>query len=195
MPPLSFQAPPPRRLAVRRHLNPMDQRPYRPIPGAARFLNSPLWSTAVGLSAADLARAARSSWAFFASAAVLRRSAKSAVLDLFISLLIRSRKRLVARRVVDCYNLLAINAQESRGKKAKQPHASRRGSKSKRLEARVRRQFWNNLPKKCNKTERLFLARMQKFRSFNPILRPVRTAGSPPLGCGLGNAAVSVLPD
>ena len=25
-------------------LNPMDQRPYRPIRGAARFLNSPLWS-------------------------------------------------------------------------------------------------------------------------------------------------------
>jgi hypothetical protein len=34
---------------------------------------------------------------------------------------------------------------------------------------------------------------MQKFHSFNPILRPVRTAGSPPPGCGLGNAAVSVL--
>src|SRR6202040_146261 len=49
-------------------------------------------STAVGLSAADLARAARSNWAFFASAAVLRRSAKSAFLDLFISLLIRSRE-------------------------------------------------------------------------------------------------------
>src|SRR5260370_30741121 len=49
-------------------------------------------STAVGLSAADLARAARSNWAFFASAAVLRRSAKSAFLGLFISLLIRSRE-------------------------------------------------------------------------------------------------------
>src|SRR6516225_8881663 len=44
MPPLSFQAPPPRRLAVRRHFKPKDQRPYRPIRGAARFLNSPLWS-------------------------------------------------------------------------------------------------------------------------------------------------------
>src|ERR1700724_2739419 len=33
-------------------------------------------STAAGLSAADLARAARSSWAFFAFAAALRRSAK-----------------------------------------------------------------------------------------------------------------------
>src|SRR5437660_11502227 len=33
-------------------------------------------STAAGLSAADFARAARSSWAFFASAAALSRSAK-----------------------------------------------------------------------------------------------------------------------
>src|SRR5437660_890736 len=42
-------------------------------------------STAAGLSAADFARAARSSWAFFASAAALRRSAKPIFLDLFIS--------------------------------------------------------------------------------------------------------------
>jgi hypothetical protein len=42
-------------------------------------------STAAGLSAADLARAARSSWAFFESAAALRRSAKLVFLDLFIS--------------------------------------------------------------------------------------------------------------
>jgi hypothetical protein len=41
--------------------------------------------TAAGLSASDLARAARSSWAFFASAAALRRSAKLVLLDLFIS--------------------------------------------------------------------------------------------------------------
>src|SRR5437762_2040194 len=41
-------------------------------------------STAAGLSAADLARAARSSWAFLASAAALRRSAKPVFLDLFI---------------------------------------------------------------------------------------------------------------
>src|SRR5690348_799504 len=40
---------------------------------------------AAGLSASDLARAARSSWAFFASAAALRRSAKLVFLDLFIS--------------------------------------------------------------------------------------------------------------
>jgi len=40
---------------------------------------------AAGLSAADLARAARSSWAFFASAAALRRSVKLVFLDLFIS--------------------------------------------------------------------------------------------------------------
>jgi hypothetical protein len=44
-------------------------------------------STAAGLSAADLARAARSSWAFFASAAALRRSAKPVFLDLSISIL------------------------------------------------------------------------------------------------------------
>src|ERR1700757_3458899 len=42
-------------------------------------------STAAGLSASDLAWAARSSWAFFASAAALRRSAKLAFLDQFIS--------------------------------------------------------------------------------------------------------------
>src|ERR1700686_5044084 len=40
---------------------------------------------AAGLSASDLAWAARSSWAFFASAAALRRSAKLAFLDQFIS--------------------------------------------------------------------------------------------------------------
>ena len=44
-------------------------------------------SMAAGLSASDLARAARSSWAFFASAAALRRSAKLVFLDLFISVL------------------------------------------------------------------------------------------------------------
>src|ERR1700732_4086450 len=44
-------------------------------------------STAAGLSAADLARAARSSWAFFAFAAALRRSAKSVFLGPFISIL------------------------------------------------------------------------------------------------------------
>src|SRR6516162_377192 len=42
-------------------------------------------STAAGLSAADRARAARSSWAFFASAAALRRSAKLVFFDLSIS--------------------------------------------------------------------------------------------------------------
>jgi hypothetical protein len=42
-------------------------------------------STAAGLSASDLAWAARFSWAFFASAAALRRSAKLAFLDQFIS--------------------------------------------------------------------------------------------------------------
>ena len=40
---------------------------------------------AAGLSASDLAWAARSSWAFFASAAALRRSAKLTFLDQFIS--------------------------------------------------------------------------------------------------------------
>src|SRR5260370_20855894 len=40
---------------------------------------------AAGLSASDLGWAARSSWAFFASAAALRRSAKLAFLDQFIS--------------------------------------------------------------------------------------------------------------
>src|SRR5436190_24006132 len=44
-------------------------------------------STAAGLSAADLARAARSSWAFFAFAAALRRSAKLVFLGPFISIL------------------------------------------------------------------------------------------------------------
>src|SRR6202035_2348975 len=42
---------------------------------------------AAGLSASDLAWAARSSWAFFASAAALRRSAKLAFLDQFISVI------------------------------------------------------------------------------------------------------------
>jgi hypothetical protein len=41
-------------------------------------------STAAGLSASDLARAARSSCAFFVSAAALRRSAKPVFLVLFI---------------------------------------------------------------------------------------------------------------
>src|SRR5260370_11617642 len=44
MPPLSFQAPPPRRLAVRRHFKPNGPTALSPIRGAARFLNSPLWS-------------------------------------------------------------------------------------------------------------------------------------------------------
>src|SRR6266404_5350026 len=44
-------------------------------------------STEAGLSAADFARAARSSWTFFASAAALRRSAKPMFLDLSISVL------------------------------------------------------------------------------------------------------------
>src|SRR5437763_10522374 len=44
-------------------------------------------SIAAGLSASDLARAARSSWAFFAFAAVLRRSAKLVFLGPFISIL------------------------------------------------------------------------------------------------------------
>ena len=44
-------------------------------------------STAVGHSAADLARAARSSWAFFAFAAAHRRSAKLVFLGPFISIL------------------------------------------------------------------------------------------------------------
>src|SRR5438876_1781401 len=54
-------------------------------------------STAAGLSAADFARAARSSWAFFASAAALRRSAKLVFLDLFISILYAQGKRLLAQ--------------------------------------------------------------------------------------------------
>src|SRR5258707_5553494 len=49
-------------------------------------------STAAGLSAADLARAALSSWAFFASAAALRRSAKPVFLDLSISILYAQRE-------------------------------------------------------------------------------------------------------
>src|SRR4029077_8315555 len=52
---------------------------------------------AAGLSASDLAWAARSSWAFFASAAAPRRSAKLAFLDQFISVFLRSRKRLLAQ--------------------------------------------------------------------------------------------------
>jgi hypothetical protein len=40
-------------------------------------------STAAGLSATDLAWAARSSWAFFASAAALSRSAKLVFFDLY----------------------------------------------------------------------------------------------------------------
>jgi hypothetical protein len=54
-------------------------------------------STAAGLSAADLARAARSSWAFFAFAAALRRSAKSVFLGPFISILYAQGK--AAQRV------------------------------------------------------------------------------------------------
>src|SRR6266404_8848195 len=56
-------------------------------------------STAAGLSAEDLARAARSSWAFFASAAALRRSAKLVFLDLSISILYAPGKRLLAQGV------------------------------------------------------------------------------------------------
>src|SRR5947209_8693268 len=54
-------------------------------------------SIAAGLSATDFARAARSSWAFFASAAALRRSAKLVFLDLFISILYAKRRRLLAQ--------------------------------------------------------------------------------------------------
>ena len=56
-------------------------------------------STAAGLSAAVLAWAARSSWAFFASAAALRRSAKLVFLDLFISIFYAQGKRLLAQGV------------------------------------------------------------------------------------------------
>src|SRR5580704_19721874 len=56
-------------------------------------------STAAGLSAADLARAAPSSWAFFASAAALRRSAKLAFLDQFISVFYTQRKRLLSQGI------------------------------------------------------------------------------------------------
>src|SRR5882762_1939297 len=49
-------------------------------------------STAAGLSASDLARAARSSWAFFASAAAFSRSVKLVFLELFIFNLLRSRE-------------------------------------------------------------------------------------------------------
>src|SRR6202040_3606272 len=59
-------------------------RASRATPTASRVLRR---STAAGLSAADLARAARSSWAFLASAAALRRSAKPVFLDLSISIL------------------------------------------------------------------------------------------------------------
>src|ERR1700746_1006263 len=56
-------------------------------------------STAAGLSASDLAWAARSSWAFFASAAALRRSVKLAFLDQFISVFYTQRKRLLAQGI------------------------------------------------------------------------------------------------
>src|SRR5712675_1886095 len=56
-------------------------------------------STAAGLSAADLARAARSSWAFFASAAALRRSAKPVFLDLSIQSYALNVRRVVAQTV------------------------------------------------------------------------------------------------
>ena len=84
----------PRRLAQRLGQQPDElQRPTwwlfaqryglsRATPTASRALRR---STAAGLSASDLAWAARSSWAFFASAAALRRSAKLAFLDQFIS--------------------------------------------------------------------------------------------------------------
>src|SRR5260370_32321231 len=51
MPPLSFQAPPPRRLAVRRHFKPNGPTALSPIRGAARFLNSPLWSSVLRCTA------------------------------------------------------------------------------------------------------------------------------------------------
>ena len=50
-------------------------------------------STAAGLSAADLARAARSSWAFFAFAAALRRSAKPVFFGQFFSILYAQGKK------------------------------------------------------------------------------------------------------
>src|SRR5438477_13192824 len=49
-------------------------------------------STAAGLSAADLARAVRSSWGFFAFAAALRRSAMLVFLGQFISILYTREK-------------------------------------------------------------------------------------------------------
>ena len=77
-----------------------NQKPSRPaskasairVIAASTALRAVRRSTAAGLSAADFARAARSSWAFFASAAALRRSAKLVFLDLFISIPIRSRE-------------------------------------------------------------------------------------------------------
>jgi hypothetical protein len=65
-------------------------------------------STAAGPSAADLARAARSSWAFFASAAALKRSAKLVFLDLFISILYAQGKRLLAQGVDGFRSALAM---------------------------------------------------------------------------------------
>src|SRR6266436_1939729 len=55
-------------------------------------------STAAGLSAADLARTARSSWAFFASAAALRVGKTGVLRTVHLSLL-RSRKRLLAQGI------------------------------------------------------------------------------------------------
>ena len=52
-----------------------------------------------GLSASDLARAARSNWAFFASAAALRRSVKPVFLNLFISILYAKGEVASAHRV------------------------------------------------------------------------------------------------
>ena len=65
-------------------------RASRATPTASRAVRR---STAAGLSAADLARAARSSWAFFASAVALRRSAKPVFLDLFISIVYAQEDR------------------------------------------------------------------------------------------------------
>ena len=76
-----------------------DHRTIRALRAALTAPRAVRRSTAAGLSAADFARTVRSSWASFASAAALRRSAKLVLLDPFISILYAQGKRLLTQQV------------------------------------------------------------------------------------------------
>src|SRR5271168_513142 len=85
-------------------------RASRATPTASRAARC---STSAGLSAADLARAARSSWAFFAFAAAFRRSAKLVFLGPFISILYAQGGSCCLPKFRDIYTLVGAAMQIS----------------------------------------------------------------------------------